>query len=527
MPEFAIFNPAGEQSPVQAKLAIGAPGDKYEQSADQTPTHILQRINTTAQHVNHTGLPDNLKTGIENLSGLAMDDVRVHYNSPKPAELNALAYAQGTEIHVASGQEQHLPHEAWHIVQQKQGRVKPTIQRAGIAINDDHRLEREADTIGQKALQIKSTLQKTNHQNDNHHPVKVVQAQSTQVIQLATNPVGNFAAYDAANLNVIAQNTTNNPTDVEVLNSGTLGTISNPPSPGGFADLTQGYEDMGGLDYPPHHTRIRFDLNYDLAQGNNYTRMHAVNSFLAQGSNVSANIFSGRQSYNGEHTDRVESFAKGYVKFQSWRVKAGNTLANTLNSTDQIGKNGTGQLYYKPSVANTFPAAFVNNAVAITGNDTSLYDGINEFKFRFVNLVEYRVQPIYGLNLATVINSIHNSVDNLYQNLNLHPNTNGVPGGTHTETIPTGPGSTLHTAASALVNTYATEIQVDMILWNFNPAAILSGSDVATDAVPWQSAVIPPVSIDPPFPEPGASVQFNYININNKRVTSCPGPFAV
>jgi hypothetical protein len=26
------------------------------------------------------------------------------------------------------GQEQHLPHEAWHVVQQKQGRVKPTGQ---------------------------------------------------------------------------------------------------------------------------------------------------------------------------------------------------------------------------------------------------------------------------------------------------------------------------------------------------------------------------------------------------------------
>jgi len=29
---------------------------------------------------NHTGLPDVLKTGVEALSGLSMDDVRVHYN---------------------------------------------------------------------------------------------------------------------------------------------------------------------------------------------------------------------------------------------------------------------------------------------------------------------------------------------------------------------------------------------------------------------------------------------------------------
>ena len=38
---------------------------------------------------NKTGLPDNLKTGIESLSGLSMDDVKVHYNSAKPAQLQA------------------------------------------------------------------------------------------------------------------------------------------------------------------------------------------------------------------------------------------------------------------------------------------------------------------------------------------------------------------------------------------------------------------------------------------------------
>ena len=30
---------------------------------------------------NRTGLPDNLKNGIENLSGMSMDHVKVHYNS--------------------------------------------------------------------------------------------------------------------------------------------------------------------------------------------------------------------------------------------------------------------------------------------------------------------------------------------------------------------------------------------------------------------------------------------------------------
>ena len=120
---------------------------------DNRPSSILQR------KANNTGLPDNLKSGIENLSGHAMDDVKVHYNSNKPAQLNAHAYAQGTNIHIASGQEKHLPHEAWHVAQQKQGRVKPTIQMKGkVNINDDIGLEKEADVMGQKAANTLTQL---------------------------------------------------------------------------------------------------------------------------------------------------------------------------------------------------------------------------------------------------------------------------------------------------------------------------------------------------------------------------------
>ena len=102
---------------------------------------------------NTTGLPDQLKSGIEHLSGYSMDDVKVHYNSSQPAQLQAHAYAQGTDIHVAPGQEKHLPHEAWHVVQQKQGRVKPTMQlKSKVNVNDDAGLEKEADVMGAKSL---------------------------------------------------------------------------------------------------------------------------------------------------------------------------------------------------------------------------------------------------------------------------------------------------------------------------------------------------------------------------------------
>lgn len=77
---------------------------------------------------NNPGMPDNLKAGVENLSGIDMSDVRVHYNSEKSAEVGASAYTQGTDIHVAPGQERHLSHDAWHVVQQAQSRVKQVIQ---------------------------------------------------------------------------------------------------------------------------------------------------------------------------------------------------------------------------------------------------------------------------------------------------------------------------------------------------------------------------------------------------------------
>ena len=102
---------------------------------------------------NDTGLPDGLKSGVESLSGMSLDGVKVHYNSPQPAQLNALAYAQGSDIHVAPGQEQHLPHEAWHVVQQAQGRVKPTMQLRGVEIDDNEHLESEADRFGRQAVQ--------------------------------------------------------------------------------------------------------------------------------------------------------------------------------------------------------------------------------------------------------------------------------------------------------------------------------------------------------------------------------------
>lgn len=134
----------GNQAVIQA-IQKGSP------SADTRRESSPQAVN------NKTGMPDQLKAGIERLSGLSMDDVRVHYNSSKPSELHALAYTQGSEIHIEPGQEKHLAHEAWHVVQQKQGRVAASKQFKGTAINDNPALEQEADRMGARAQGYKGT----------------------------------------------------------------------------------------------------------------------------------------------------------------------------------------------------------------------------------------------------------------------------------------------------------------------------------------------------------------------------------
>ena len=127
---------------------------KFIQRASKEEEELKQGKFIAQRAPNKTGMPDNLKSGVEQLSGLDMSDVRVHYNSSKPAQVQAHAYTQGTNIHVAPGQEQHLGHEAWHVAQQKQGRVQPTTIVAGMPVNDNPGLEHEADVMGGKASRV-------------------------------------------------------------------------------------------------------------------------------------------------------------------------------------------------------------------------------------------------------------------------------------------------------------------------------------------------------------------------------------
>jgi hypothetical protein len=151
---------------LQPKLKVNGSGDLHAQEVDHiaepaafaksgpvlavqnskqksTPDLHQCRDNRDNKTENRTGMSDELKAGLESLSGMDLSDVRVHRNSPIPAWLNALAYTQGQTIRLAPGQDKHLPHEGCHVIQQLQGRVKPE----GLQINNDARLEAEADRM--------------------------------------------------------------------------------------------------------------------------------------------------------------------------------------------------------------------------------------------------------------------------------------------------------------------------------------------------------------------------------------------
>lgn len=113
--------------------------DKKKADASKTPL----QMRTAAPNV--TGIPDAIKTRFENLSGFSFDDVRVHYNSDRPAQLRALAYTQGNQVYIAPGQEKHLGHELGHVVQQKQGLVTADGRINGMPVNRSERLEALAD----------------------------------------------------------------------------------------------------------------------------------------------------------------------------------------------------------------------------------------------------------------------------------------------------------------------------------------------------------------------------------------------
>jgi hypothetical protein len=102
-------------------------------------------------------LPDSVRQKMEGFFKTDFSDVRIHIGPQAPA-IGAIAFTIGSQIFFAPGQYQPgspngqalLGHELTHVVQQRAGRVRNPFG-GGIAVVQDHALEREADEMGRRA----------------------------------------------------------------------------------------------------------------------------------------------------------------------------------------------------------------------------------------------------------------------------------------------------------------------------------------------------------------------------------------
>ena len=152
---------------------------RFESKPEQATCPSCSTAPVQREEGNRTGMPDNLKSGVEQLSGMDLSDVRVHYNSDKPITAGALAYAQGNDIYLGPGQDMHLPHEVWHVVQQAHGKVRPTLQLNDLTVNDDVGLETEADVMGGRAVNMQGNMGVTQLFSNKHR----VEGGNSEVIQ--------------------------------------------------------------------------------------------------------------------------------------------------------------------------------------------------------------------------------------------------------------------------------------------------------------------------------------------------------
>jgi len=105
-------------------------------------------------------MPEAVQQKMEAAFGTGFSDVRIHEGA-QAAAINAIAYTQANHIHFQPGEynptspkgQALLGHELAHVLQQRQGRVKRTMQAEGLPINDENALEQEAELAAQRVTQ--------------------------------------------------------------------------------------------------------------------------------------------------------------------------------------------------------------------------------------------------------------------------------------------------------------------------------------------------------------------------------------
>lgn len=311
------------------------------------------------QRKNNTGLPNQLKSGIENLSGIAMDDVKVHYNSSQPAQLQAHAYAQGNQIHLGPGQEKHLPHEAWHVVQQKQGRVQPTRQLKGkVNINDDTGLEKEADVMGAKALQGKFIKPLFFGRTHTSEVTTIQRAMKTDADLDARIDARGYYRWGPLRTGLVDDDDGGHK-KAEGFEAQVHGTDKNlktlvkwgqPTQATGFEGISMNAEKLGPdhkLGSPPAANGIWSVRRKDFStlSGKRYIAGHLLNDNLGGPGNNAENLTAIPSSANSEHSDKIEEPIKEKVnkegKWMHYSVNIGYGELDNVNPHDMGYTVGT------------------------------------------------------------------------------------------------------------------------------------------------------------------------------------------
>ncbi len=133
---------------------------RYQQSGSSAHTPLQRTAVTKGNSGSGSAIPAPVRTKMERAFNTNFANVKVH-EGRHASSVGAIAYTQGDNIHFAPGQfkpntasgQVLLGHELAHVVQQRQGRVKPTGSVKGLPLNDNPALEREADELGRKVAQ--------------------------------------------------------------------------------------------------------------------------------------------------------------------------------------------------------------------------------------------------------------------------------------------------------------------------------------------------------------------------------------
>ena len=337
-------------SPIQRKSSSTWAFQPNSVGTNSNSTAPVQRA---AAPANKTGLPDNVKSGVEQLSGVSLGDVKVHYNSPKPAQLQAHAYAQGTDIHVASGQEKHVPHEAWHVVQQKQGRVQATTQLKGtVPVNDDAGLEMEADVMGAKAVAQGKLI---NNIPKSDTAISMAVAQRV-VVQLAYSKSQRRGVNAAISGDKVEAEVEDKPVEgMELLGDS-------------IAADTVGYTDNEG-DKELDGEKVEYDSGDKAKAG-------AAGIFGSAASLYALYLHAANAKANWKESDLSEKLGLGVEIVEAGGKLAGN-IAGTVENFQEAGEEGAGEA---AGVANKVGMGFADGLSALKTGVMTIYEVYKTYK---------------------------------------------------------------------------------------------------------------------------------------------------